>query len=485
MAFDENGLVVKRYNEILTDIQDDQIANIPQKFKYQDNKLIHQLNSVYALQVERVAELVEAAFDSIKLQSAEGRYLEELGFIRGVYRNPSSPSNTSSQYAWLIPGTVIPAGTVFISSTVSDEAVNVQDVSGNTSNIDTVRYVVNTIVPNTVYSILLDGVAYGITSGPSPVPGDIETALKDEIDTQAPGEYTVQVQGGPISTTISSAAGQEISFQSNTTYISATEIKKYFYIQHTENGPNIVPADVMDSTVSQISGLISTSNDDPFNPGSDRETDASLRLRIVSGDTGGGTGTVLTIQAALVANVTGVAFARVIENTNEAPTDADGRPQGSYETVVLGGTDEDVAQEVWRTKPAGIRLYGNTSLFITDSSGVERNVSFSRPLPVHLAIRVQYEVYEEEELTQELTQAITDAIMGYVNNLTIGKDFIPTRLYCAIYSNTTGLGRIIVDAVSITSPGDPPGTYSTDDIPVSEVEYASVAEDDITIEAIV
>lgn len=486
MAFDENGLVIKRYNEILTDIQDDQIANIPQKFKYQDNKIIHQLNSVYALQVERVAQLVEAAFDATKLQSAEGRHLEELGFIRGVYRLSSSPSNTSSQYAWLVPGTVIPAGTVFTSSTLSDEAVNVQDVTGNTSEVRELKYVVNTIIANTVYTVIIDGVSYSITSGASPVPGDIETALETEINTVSPGEYDVQTTGGPILTTISSStSGKDIDFQSGTTYINATEVKKYFYIQLTENGPVEIPSETMDGTLSPISGLLSTLNDEAFNPGRDRETDAELRLRIVEGDSGGGTGTVLTIQDALITNVAGVAFARVIENTNEYPTDSDGRPQGSYEPLVLGGTDEAVAQEVWRTKPAGIRLWGNTDVFITDSSGVERHINFSRPVAVHLAVRVQYEVYDEEELTQELSQAITDAVMEYVNNLSIGKDFIPTRLYGAIYSNTSGLGRIVVDSAQIASPGTVPGTYSTDDIPVSDIEYASTTESDIAIEAIV
>ena len=46
-----------------------------------------------------------------------------------------------------------------------------------------------------------------------------------------------------------------------------------------------------------------------------------------------------------------------------------GRPPKSFEAVVQRGTDDAVANQIWKSKPAGIETYGNTEIDITDSQG--------------------------------------------------------------------------------------------------------------------
>lgn len=69
-------------------------------------------------------------------------------------------------------------------------------------------------------------------------------------------------------------------------------------------------------------------------------------------------------------------------------TQSYGRPGKSFEIVVLGGTDADIAQAIWDSKPAGIQSYGNTSETVTDSDNREWPISFTRPtqIPIYVAI---------------------------------------------------------------------------------------------------
>ena len=50
-------------------------------------------------------------------------------------------------------------------------------------------------------------------------------------------------------------------------------------------------------------------------------------------------------------------------------TDAAGRPPHSIEIVVQGGTDEDVANIIWKNKAGGIRAYGKHYAYATDVNG--------------------------------------------------------------------------------------------------------------------
>ena len=52
-------------------------------------------------------------------------------------------------------------------------------------------------------------------------------------------------------------------------------------------------------------------------------------------------------------------------------TDAEGRPPHSFECVIDGGTDADIAQVIWDNMANGIQPYGNTSEVIQDSQGEE------------------------------------------------------------------------------------------------------------------
>lgn len=75
------------------------------------------------------------------------------------------------------------------------------------------------------------------------------------------------------------------------------------------------------------------------------------------------------------------------------PVDIDiagGRPAKSFEIIVEGGDDTEIAQAIFDSKPAGIQTYGNTSEVIVDQYGKSHTIYFSRPtvVPIYISINL-------------------------------------------------------------------------------------------------
>jgi uncharacterized phage protein gp47/JayE len=147
-----------------------------------------------------------------------------------------------------------------------------------------------------------------------------------------------------------------------------------------------------------------------------------------------------------------------------------GRLAKSFEAVVEGGSDADVANKIWLTKPAGIQTFGNTSFTITDSQGEEQVINFSRPTPIYIWVTVALTLYSEETFPPNGQDLVAAAINTYGNKLGIGVDVLLQRVLAQIF-NVPGIASGIMQIAATNSPGDSP-LYGTADIPIEENEIA-------------
>jgi uncharacterized phage protein gp47/JayE len=147
-----------------------------------------------------------------------------------------------------------------------------------------------------------------------------------------------------------------------------------------------------------------------------------------------------------------------------------GRLAKSFEAVVEGGSDADVANKIWLTKPAGIQTFGNTSFTITDSQGEQQVINFSRPTPIYIWVTVALTLYSEETFPPNGQDLVAAAINTYGNNLGIGVDVLLQRVLAQIF-NVPGIASGIMQIAATNSPGDSP-LYGTADIPIQENEIA-------------
>lgn len=140
-----------------------------------------------------------------------------------------------------------------------------------------------------------------------------------------------------------------------------------------------------DWTEPSIAGLVSITNTLDGVTGRDVETPEALRARLLSMFVGPGN-SVESITAAVL-RVPGVTEVRTVENPRRY-VDRDGRPAHSFEVIVVGGTNQAVADAIWASKPAGIEAYGLTLVSVVDSEGDAHDVGLTRPADVLVWIEV-------------------------------------------------------------------------------------------------
>ena len=131
-----------------------------------------------------------------------------------------------------------------------------------------------------------------------------------------------------------------------------------------------------------VAGWNSVTNAEDSVSGLDDETDPELRQRGLRELSSRGSANIDAIVAAVSA-VTGVTDLQGYENTDD-DTNGDGLPGNSLEIVVLGGDDDEIAQAIWDSKPAGILSYGADDGEAIDASNHIQTVRFSRPTNVNI-----------------------------------------------------------------------------------------------------
>ncbi len=223
-----------------------------------------------------------------------------------------------------------------------------------------------------------------------------------------------------------------------------------------------------------VSGFDKVYNKKAGVAGTDTETDNQLRIRRQqSAQAIKSTATDPAIAAHLLAEVDGVTAAVVVSN-REFTEDSEGRPGKCFETMVVGGSDEDVARKIWENMPSGIKPWGNTEVQITDENGDGQIIAFSRPQAKFLWVKVTYKLYNEEIFPGE--DSLKAAILKWAESeYNMGQDVIPDRVYSALYPPyINGVGQASIEvAVTDSAAGTP--SYGTSVIPISRFEYANLA----------
>ena len=231
-----------------------------------------------------------------------------------------------------------------------------------------------------------------------------------------------------------------------------------------------VAANTITKIVDPISGIESVNNPNPTEGGRDTETDEEFRYRIKTTIQSLGKATLDAILAK-VRNVEGVKTAKIEENdTMNDYTETGGLPPKSFRVFVYGGNDEDVAQAIFDSKPAGIQPYGSISGVAYDQDGNEYTIYFERPTEVHIYVDVQI----TSDGTSIDQQVVKDAIKDYINNLNIGEDVIYAKVLAAVM-NIQG----VKDAVVYIGTSGPPS--GTSNIAIGDNEIAQTDDDKIAV----
>jgi uncharacterized phage protein gp47/JayE len=147
-----------------------------------------------------------------------------------------------------------------------------------------------------------------------------------------------------------------------------------------------------------------------------------------------------------------------------------GRPPKSFEVIIEGGSDADIAEEIWLSKPAGIQTFGNTNFTIVDSQGDNQVIFFSRPTPIYIWVQVTLTLYAEETFPINGLQLVQEAILAYGDSLGIGVDVLLQRVNCAIFA-VPGVASGVMQLAATNGPDDAP-SFGSADITIEENEVS-------------
>ena len=245
-----------------------------------------------------------------------------------------------------------------------------------------------------------------------------------------------------------------------------------------DTGPIIAPAGSFTEIVTPISGWDSVTNYEDGALGRRRETDQELRVRRRQSIRVAGSGSVEAIRSRLLQNVEGITSVLIFENRDEDP-DNEGRPGHSFESVIEGGLDSDIADKLWELKPAGIETYGNTQVLIEDSQGNTQEINFSRPEELYFWVKCDLTI-ASGEFPSDGTASVAEKIVEFGNSFGIGETVIFQQFFSNIYQ-VNGVLSVDLSIATSTSEGGPAGTYVSENISIGETQVPVFDTDRVNV----
>lgn len=202
--------------------------------------------------------------------------------------------------------------------------------------------------------------------------------------------------------------------------------------QCEETGPFAAPAGTVTQIETAISGWDSVTNEtDEHTLGTDIETDAAYRVRQVSELRALGSATTAALRAK-ISTIEGVTDVFVFENIGMV-TDGEGLPPKSFEAVVVGGDDEEVAGVIALEKPTGIETYGTQTESVADGNGFLVDTKFSRAQTQNVYVTTNVTV-DVTRFPSNGADQIKAAIVAYEVNYHLGSEVRSSALIPSVFS---------------------------------------------------
>ena len=346
---------------------------------------------------------------------------------------------------------------------------------------------VNSLRTDANYVIIIDNVEYSY----QPKPTDTITMLLQELADAINGGIIAKAEVINDGSTLRIYKDTgDIVARTNpmvvtaTTFLTFTKVTSTNDVVAEETGALQTLAGTLIEIETTVDGLDSVYNRYDLTTGRNEETDTELRQRYLESLAVTGVGTLDAIVAA-VKRVQGVSDASGVENDTET-TSPDGVPAKSFKIVVVGGQNDNIAQAIWDTKPAGIRAFGTIFGTAYDLGGLSHNVYFSRPMPKYVFVKVSYTLYDEETLNipeQDIHDRIVTGINAYGRTLKVGNDVIPNRIYGYIYDVIQGIEIDEIKVALSNNQATPPSDdqYTTARVTIAGDQYTVLESSQYTI----
>lgn len=347
-------------------------------------------------------------------------------------------------------------------------------------------FTIDTIAAVQLYRATVDAVDYDYTSDGDPTRDEIVTGLLAELNDVTTGVDGVAYDGGDDADGIPRIV---VEIEAAGTFVGSAEVTAYPAVRVaatcTDTGPTQGTATLIAIVNTPQAGLVGVTNTGDATVGRDLETDSAFKIRHWANLSANGARSPDAIAARLMDEdgPAGIEVARVFEN--ESPLEVDGRPPHSFETYVLGGDDQEIADLIWQQKPAGIRAFGTTEVSVEGADGRQHVVGFTRPTSLYLHLRITVVGGEGYPSTGTPLTTIRNAVAAWIGDggegeLELGQDFYRFSLGQPIAAAVPGIVSIAVETDTTAAPDDVP-SFSSADVTVADNEILRSDASRITV----
>lgn len=420
-----------------------------------------------SIKISQIWELLGGLYTTGDVNSATGVYLDRLANFVGVTRKEATKT-TVFPTLWGKVNTSIPKGHLTKDSNENifelRNALQLNDleVSGIELKIKT-----DSVGSDFEFDIAESEISYTAVSGDDKE--SIRNKLIELIEDEFPNEFVFDTskndilkfwhnEGIPNAFVLISDDTLEIKTVGNEAIYDAKVA-----------GAIYVGVGQLNQIVNTISGLNQVINYSQGETGTDTESDDDFRIAIKTRQKNA-SGNEVAISNA-VSKLEDVEYVRVYSNRTMSPIGT--RPPKSFEVVVEGGDDEEIAETIFNTAPAGVQPYGTTEVTVKDDEGFNWQIGFSRPVKKYVWIKVKYTLNNEETPSFDIPQGIKDNLINWsIENLNIGLDLIYQKLYRPIY-DVDGIASAEIK-LAMTDDLNPPEDedYASENLIIGDTELA-------------
>lgn len=232
-----------------------------------------------------------------------------------------------------------------------------------------------------------------------------------------------------------------------------------------------VQANTITVITNPISGVEAVNNNAATDYGRDRENDHELRTRYFA-QLGQNSSDVIQAVTSAISDINEVRQVKVFENDTMEENSL-GVPAKSVFAVVLGGSQEDIAQAIFTAKAGGIQAYGDVYVEVLDDADNIHQIGFSRPVSVDTYYTIDLQTNDDYPV--EGDDLIKESIADYIEGLIIDDNIVHSKIINVIHNSVSG----IEDFELYIGTSENPTTK--DNIPISGLEVATTDESKVVI----
>jgi hypothetical protein len=469
----KDGLITKTFDVITAELQQELTANLGQ-LNFNDNTVIGNMVNIFAEREVFIWQLCQSLYDAFSPVYAEGISLDHNCALLGIKRLPATFSYVTAQVTAenfsTLPAFILAKipNTSIICSNPDRVDINNEACVGIELSVETAE--------NNTYRLTLNNEVISYTKQNQDTVANIAEGLSNAINNKQ-DLFLEATATNNIIKIISKNYQKNFSciLDTDSNIIINTVTSNVIYFSE-QIGSIPIPSGALTEFINLANGIISINNFNAGITGNELETDIDLRIRRRTILSLNGRSTLPSIRSELF-SLTGVVAVTVNENTTASTLN--GIPPYSFECIIQGGLDENIAKAIWDYKPAGIASYGSSYFDITDSTNHIQRIYFSRPTQVYVFINIALNT--TDGFNVDYIDFIKDDIVNQLVSLELGQTLYYQSLYSVIYKQA-GVSEATIQLGKSYNPNDTSATLSTANLEAGTREILIVEKNRIIVE---